>query len=102
MNLQKKTRESSEFGFGKSKRMVECGHDVVILLDSITRLARAYNTVTPASGKVLSGGVDANAMHKTKEIFRGCRKIENGGSLPLLRLHLLIQVLNGRSNLRRI
>lgn len=68
----------------KSKRMVECGHDVVILLDSITRLARAYNTVQPASGKVLSGGVDANALHKPKRFFGSARKIENGGSLTIL------------------
>ena len=68
----------------KSKRMVECGHDVVILLDSITRLARAYNTVQPASGKVLSGGVDANALHKPKRFFGAARKIENGGSLTIL------------------
>lgn len=59
--------------------MVECGHDVVILLDSITRLARAYNTVSPASGKVLSGGVDANALHKPKRFFGAARNIENGG-----------------------
>ena len=64
--------------------MVECGHDVVILLDSITRLARAYNTVSPASGKVLSGGVDANALHKPKRFFGAARKIENGGSLTIL------------------
>ena len=68
----------------KAKRMVECGHDVVILLDSITRLARAYNTVSPASGKVLSGGVDANALHKPKRFFGAARKIENGGSLSIL------------------
>lgn len=68
----------------KSKRLVECGHDVVILLDSITRLARAYNTVQPASGKVLSGGVDANALHKPKRFFGAARKIENGGSLTIL------------------
>ena len=68
----------------KAKRMVECGHDVVILLDSITRLARAYNTVQPASGKVLSGGVDANALHKPKRFFGAARKIENGGSLTIL------------------
>lgn len=68
----------------KAKRMVECGHDVVILLDSITRLARAYNTVQPASGKVLSGGVDANALHKPKRFFGSARKIENGGSLTIL------------------
>ena len=68
----------------KAKRMVECGHDVVILLDSITRLARAYNTVQPASGKVLSGGVDANALHKPKRFFGAARNIENGGSLTIL------------------
>ena len=68
----------------KAKRMVECGHDVVILLDSITRLARAYNTVQPASGKVLSGGVDANALQKPKRFFGAARNIENGGSLTIL------------------
>ena len=68
----------------KAKRMVECGHDVVILLDSITRLARAYNTVQPASGKVLSGGVDANALHKPKRFFGAARNIEDGGSLTIL------------------
>ncbi|MBR1787691.1 MAG: transcription termination factor Rho [Bacteroidaceae bacterium] len=68
----------------KAKRMVECGHDVVIFLDSITRLARAYNTVTPASGKVLTGGVDANAMHKPKRFFGAARNIENGGSLTII------------------
>ncbi len=68
----------------KAKRLVECGHDVCILLDSITRLARAYNTVQPASGKVLSGGVDANALHKPKRFFGSARKIENGGSLTIL------------------
>ncbi len=68
----------------KAKRMVECGHDVCILLDSITRLARAYNTVSPASGKVLSGGVDANALHKPKRFFGAARKIENGGSLTII------------------
>jgi transcription termination factor Rho len=68
----------------KAKRMVECGHDVCILLDSITRLARAYNTVQPASGKVLSGGVDANALHKPKRFFGSARKIENGGSLTII------------------
>jgi len=68
----------------KAKRMVECGHDVCILLDSITRLARAYNTVMPASGKVLTGGVDANALHKPKRFFGAARKIENGGSLTIL------------------
>ncbi|HNQ13184.1 MAG TPA: transcription termination factor Rho [Bacteroidia bacterium] len=68
----------------KSKRLVECGHDVVILLDSITRLARAYNTVAPASGKVLTGGVDANALHKPKRFFGSARKIEDGGSLTII------------------
>jgi transcription termination factor Rho len=68
----------------KAKRMVECGHDVVILLDSITRLARAFNTVSPASGKVLSGGVDANALHKPKRFFGAARNIEQGGSLTIL------------------
>ncbi len=68
----------------KAKRLVECGHDVVILLDSITRLARAYNTVQPASGKVLSGGVDANALHKPKRFFGAARNIENGGSLSII------------------
>ncbi|MFO7874670.1 MAG: transcription termination factor Rho [Bacteroidales bacterium] len=68
----------------KAKRMVECGHDVVILLDSITRLARAFNTVSPASGKVLSGGVDANALHKPKRFFGAARNIENGGSLSII------------------
>lgn len=73
----------------KAKRMVECGHDVVILLDSITRLARAYNTVSPASGKVLSGGVDANALHKPKRFFGSARKIENGGSLTIISTALI-------------
>ena len=68
----------------KAKRLVECGHDVVILLDSITRLARAYNTVQPASGKILSGGVDANALHRPKRFFGAARKIENGGSLSII------------------
>ncbi|MBE6224803.1 MAG: transcription termination factor Rho [Bacteroidales bacterium] len=68
----------------KAKRLVECGHDVVILLDSITRLARAFNTVQPASGKVLSGGVDANALHKPKRFFGAARNVENGGSLTIL------------------
>ena len=68
----------------KGKRMVECGHDVVILLDSITRLARAYNTTSPSSGKVLSGGVDVNALHKPKRFFGAARKIENGGSLTII------------------
>lgn len=73
----------------KAKRMVECGHDVVILLDSITRLARAYNTVSPASGKVLSGGVDANALQKPKRFFGAARNIENGGSLTILATALI-------------
>ncbi len=73
----------------KSKRLVECGHDVVILLDSITRLARAYNTVQPASGKVLSGGVDANALHKPKRFFGAARNIEDGGSLTILATALI-------------
>jgi transcription termination factor Rho len=73
----------------KAKRMVECGHDVVILLDSITRLARAYNTVAPASGKVLTGGVDASALHKPKRFFGAARKIENGGSLTILATALI-------------
>lgn len=73
----------------KAKRMVECGHDVVILLDSITRLARAYNTVAPASGKILSGGVDANALHKPKRFFGAARNIENGGSLTILATALI-------------
>ncbi len=68
----------------KAKRLVECGHDVVILLDSITRLARAFNTIAPASGKVLSGGVDANALHKPKRFFGAARNIEFGGSLTIL------------------
>ena len=68
----------------KAKRMVECGHDVVILLDSITRLARAYNTVIPSSGKILSGGVDANALHKPKRFFGAARNVENGGSLTII------------------
>ena len=73
----------------KAKRMVECGHDVVILLDSITRLARAYNTVQPASGKVLSGGVDANALHRPKRFFGAARNIEHGGSLTILATALI-------------
>ncbi|MBL0308997.1 MAG: transcription termination factor Rho [Bacteroidetes bacterium] len=73
----------------KAKRMVECGHDVVILLDSITRLARAHNTVSPSSGKVLSGGVEANAMQKPKQFFGAARKIENGGSLTILATALI-------------
>ena len=73
----------------KAKRMVECGHDVIIFLDSITRLARAYNTVSPASGKVLSGGVDANALHRPKRFFGAARNIENGGSLTILATALI-------------
>jgi len=73
----------------KAKRLVECGHDVVILLDSITRLARAYNTVSPASGKVLSGGVDANALHKPKRFFGAARNIEGGGSLTIIATALI-------------
>lgn len=73
----------------KAKRLVECGHDVVILLDSITRLARAFNTVAPASGKVLSGGVDANALHKPKRFFGAARNIENGGSLSIIATALI-------------
>ena len=73
----------------KAKRLVECGHDVVILLDSITRLARAHNTVSPSSGKVLSGGVEANALHKPKQFFGAARNIENGGSLTILATALI-------------
>lgn len=73
----------------KAKRMVECGHDVVILLDSITRLARAYNTVLPSSGKILSGGVDANALHKPKRFFGAARNVENGGSLTIIATALI-------------
>ncbi|MGB0525722.1 MAG: transcription termination factor Rho [Flammeovirgaceae bacterium] len=73
----------------KAKRMVECGHDVIILLDSITRLARAYNTVAPPSGKILSGGVDANALHKPKRFFGAARNVENGGSLTILATALI-------------
>ncbi|TGE22889.1 transcription termination factor Rho [Hymenobacter metallicola] len=73
----------------KAKRLVECGHDVVILLDSITRLARAYNTVQPASGKILSGGVDANALHKPKRFFGAARNVENGGSLTIIATALI-------------
>jgi transcription termination factor Rho len=73
----------------KAKRMVECGHDVVILLDSLTRLARAHNTVVPSSGKILSGGVDANALHKPKRFFGAARKIENGGSLTIIATALI-------------
>jgi transcription termination factor Rho len=73
----------------KAKRLVECGHDVVILLDSITRLARAHNTVAPSSGKVLSGGVEANALLKPKQFFGAARKIEHGGSLTILATALI-------------
>jgi transcription termination factor Rho len=73
----------------KAKRMVECGHDVVILLDSITRLARAYNTVVPSSGKILTGGVDANAMQKPKRFFGAARNVENGGSLTIIATALI-------------
>lgn len=73
----------------KAKRMVEMGKDVVILLDSITRLARAYNTATPSSGKVLSGGVDANALHKPKRFFGAARNIEQGGSLTIIATALI-------------
>ena len=76
--------EAVIFALQKAKRLVECGHDVVILLDSITRLARAHNTVAPSSGKVLSGGVEANALLKPKQFFGAARKIENGGSLTIL------------------
>ena len=79
----------STMTLNKAKRLVECGHDVVILLDSITRLARAHNTVAPASGKVLSGGVEANAMQKPKQFFGAARKIENGGSLTILATALI-------------
>jgi len=81
--------EVANLVLAKAQRMVECGHDVVILLDSITRLARAYNTVTPASGKVLSGGVDANALHKPKRFFGAARKIEGGGSLTIIATALI-------------
>lgn len=79
----------STIALQKAKRLVECGHDVVILLDSITRLARAHNTIAPASGKVLSGGVEANAMQKPKQFFGAARKIENGGSLTILATALI-------------
>jgi transcription termination factor Rho len=79
----------SNIALQKAKRLVECGHDVVILLDSITRLARAHNTVAPASGKVLSGGVEANALHKPKQFFGAARNIENGGSLTILATALI-------------
>jgi transcription termination factor Rho len=79
----------SAIALQKAKRLVECGHDVVILLDSITRLARAHNTIAPSSGKVLSGGVEANAMQKPKQFFGAARKIENGGSLTILATALI-------------
>ncbi len=79
----------SSIALQKAKRLVECGHDVVILLDSITRLARAHNTVAPSSGKVLSGGVEANALLKPKQFFGAARKIENGGSLTILATALI-------------
>ena len=79
----------AEMVLEKAKRMVECGHDVVILLDSITRLARAYNTVQPASGKVLSGGVDANALHKPKRFFGAARNTEERGSLTIIATALI-------------
>jgi transcription termination factor Rho len=79
----------SNIALQKAKRLVECGHDVVILLDSITRLARAHNTTAPSSGKVLSGGVEANALHKPKQFFGAARKIENGGSLTILATALI-------------
>jgi transcription termination factor Rho len=79
----------SAIALQKAKRLVECGHDVVILLDSITRLARAHNTVAPSSGKVLSGGVEANALLKPKQFFGAARKIENGGSLTILATALI-------------
>lgn len=79
----------STIALQKARRLVECGHDVVILLDSITRLARAHNTVAPASGKVLSGGVEANALHKPKQFFGSARNIENGGSLTILATALI-------------
>jgi transcription termination factor Rho len=79
----------SEIVIQKAKRLVESGHDVVILLDSITRLARAYNTVSPASGKVLSGGVEASALHKPKRFFGAARNIENGGSLSIIATALI-------------
>jgi transcription termination factor Rho len=79
----------SNIALQKAKRLVESGHDVIILLDSITRLARAHNTVAPSSGKVLSGGVEANAMQKPKQFFGAARKIENGGSLTILATALI-------------
>ncbi len=80
---------TAEMVIEKAKRRVEMGKDVVILLDSITRLARAYNTVTPSSGKVLSGGVDANALHKPKRFFGAARNIEEGGSLTIIATALI-------------
>jgi len=85
----------------KAKRLVECGHDVVVLLDSITRLARAYNTVAPASGKVLSGGVEANALHKPKKFFGAARNVENGGSLTLANKRLYPAIDLTKSSTRR-
>jgi transcription termination factor Rho len=79
----------AELVIERAKRMVELNQDVVILLDSITRLARAYNTITPASGKILSGGVDANALHKPKRFFGAARNIENGGSLTIVATALI-------------
>ncbi len=79
----------SQIALQKAKRLVECGHDVVILLDSITRLARAHNTVAPTSGKVLSGGVEANALHQPKKFFGAARNIENGGSLTIIATALI-------------
>jgi len=79
----------AEMVIERAKRRVELGHDVIVLLDSITRLARAYNTVTPSSGKVLSGGVDANALHKPKRFFGAARNIENGGSLTIIATALI-------------
>ena len=84
-----KHQKEANLVLSKAQRMVECGHDVVILLDSITRLARAYNTVTPASGKILSGGVDANALHKPKRFFGAARNIEDGGSLTIISTALI-------------
>lgn len=83
------SRQGSRNGARKAKRMVECGHDVVIFLDSITRLARAYNSVQPASGKVLSGGVDANALHKPKRFFGAARNTEEKGSLTIIATALI-------------
>ncbi|HNB56944.1 MAG TPA: transcription termination factor Rho, partial [bacterium] len=79
----------SDIVLEKAKRMVECGHDVVILLDSITRLARAHNTVVPHSGKILSGGVDSNALHRPKRFFGAARKVEEGGSLTIIATALI-------------